>query len=342
MTVLRDSDRYRTDTSASTIRDTFGSQMLSAEGDAQRRYKVACAPPFTTRAVREHAEPWIRDRVGRLLDPLVPAGRGELRAGLAGPLALGAVAMVLGLPEEYHPAIRTWYDAFEAALANFARDPAIRARGREAAAEFRRVVAPVLERPGEGLLHQLARAQPAGLDPDEILRNALIILFGGIETTEAMILNALWALLTHPGALAAVRADPARLPGAIEESLRWEPAAQTCTRHTIRDTVLRGVTIPAGDTVQCMLGGANRDPAVFDQPDRFDPDRPNAARHLAFGSGRHFCLGAALARTEAWLAVAAVLERCPGVRLDPARGQRPVGSEFRKPPTLHLVWRTDA
>ena len=339
--VLRDPDRFTTDSAGSTIRDTFGRQMLSAEGDDQRRYKSACAPPFTARAVREEAGPGIARLVDRLVGSFVSDGRTELRSTLAAPLALATVAMVLGLPEQYHPAIRRWYDAFADALANFRWEESTRRRGQEAVSAFRDLVEPSLGT-AEGLLGRLARTQPRVLSDDEILRNSLIILFGGIETTEAMILNAIWALLRDQDSLAAVKSDRSLLPGAIEEALRWEPAVQTCTRHGTRETTLRGVTIAEGDIVQCMIGGANRDPAVFTDPDAFRIRRANAADHVSFGVGRHFCLGAAMARLEALLAIEALLDRCPDLLLDPAVEVAPFGSEFRKPPTLPVIWRPDA
>lgn len=339
--VLRDPVRFTTDAPASTIRDTFGAQMLSADGEDQRRYKSACAAPFNARAVREGAAGLVDRKVAELLDAVAPAGQAELRSALAGPLALYTVATVLGIPEGHHPAIRTWYDAFAESLANFAWDPDVRRRGHAAVAEFRDVVRPLLpelaREASHSLLGALAASRPPALSEEEVLGNALIILFGGIETTEAMILNAVWAILTHPDIHALVRAHPDRLADVIEEATRWESAVQSCTRHATEAVVLRGVPIPAGDTVQCLLGAANRDPAVFAEPDRFDPDRPNLSSHLAFGSGRHFCLGAALARVEALSAISALLARWPSMRLEDAGRDAPRGAEFRKPPRLHII-----
>lgn len=341
--VLRDPVRFTTDSPGSTIRDTFGSQMLSAEGEEQRRYKTASAGPFTTRAVRDQAGPIIERIVTRLLDAVAAQEGAELRTSLAAPLALETVAVVLGIPEQYHPAIRDWYDAFAASLANFTWDPAIRARGHAAVAAFRGALGPLLEAPSSapGLLGVLASADPRLLTDDEILRNALIILFGGIETTEATILNAAWALLTHRKALELVQGDPALLSPAIEEAMRWEPAVQTCTRHATGETTVGGVTIPGGDTIQCMIGGANRDPSLYEDPDRYDLTRANADQHVSFGTGRHFCLGAALARLEARVALGALLARFPGVTLAPG-APGPAGAEFRKPPSLPVVWRAHA
>ena len=339
--VLRDPAHFTTDAPGSTIRDTFGLQMLSADGDTQRRFKTACAAPFNTRAVRERTGPLVHAQVERLLARLPQDRPVDLRAALAGPLALGTVAVVLGIPEAHHADIRRWYDAFAASLANFTWDPEVRARGHQAVAEFVATVRPLLpalaQDAPDSLLGALAAASPPPLTTDEILANALIILFGGIETTEAMLANALWALLGAPERLALARSQPDRLPDLLEEATRWESAVQSCTRHTTEAVELRGVWIPAGDAIQCLLGAANRDPDVFPDPDRFDPDRLNLGAHLAFGSGRHFCLGAALARLEVEASIHTLLQRWPGLRLvDPAR-DAPHGSEFRKPPRLE-VW----
>ena len=159
-----------------------------------------------------------------------------------------------------------------------------------------------------------------------------MLLFGGIETTEGMIANALVHLLETPQALAAVRADPGRLPAAVEESLRLEPAAAVIDRYATRDTELGGAEIAAGELVRISITAANRDPATFADPDRFDLERENTGRHLAFAAGPHVCVGMHLARLEAHVALATLLERLPGLRLDPARPPAIRGLVFRKPP----------
>jgi cytochrome P450 len=154
-----------------------------------------------------------------------------------------------------------------------------------------------------------------------------------------MIATAIAHLLAHPGALAEVRADPALLPAAIEESLRLEPAAATVDRYATADTVLGGAAIAAGDLVTISIAGANRDPAVFADPDRFDLHRGDARRHITFAAGPHVCIGMHLARLEAHTALAAVLDRLPGLRPDPsAPAPRVRGLVFRKPDAVHVVW----
>jgi cytochrome P450 len=152
-----------------------------------------------------------------------------------------------------------------------------------------------------------------------------------------MIGNAILHLLSHPDQLALVQADESLLPNAVEESLRLEPAAAVVDRYATHDTRLGGAAIQRGDLVTVSLAGANRDPAVFTDPDVFDVRRSNARLNLTFAHGPHFCLGAHLARLEAQAAVRAVL-RLPGLRLDPEHPAAPRGLVFRKPPSLHLRW----
>ncbi len=340
--ILRDPERFSTDHPASPIKATFGSQMLSAEGETQRRFKSACSPPFNRRAVDVDAKPIVAARVRELLAALSPNEPVDLRASIAGPLALAVVADIIGIPEEMHGRVREWYDAFAASLATHDHSSIARTEGRNSSAAFRAAVAELIapiceEAQGSLISHLVSLAPPGRLSDDEVLSNTLIVLFGGIETTEAAMLNAMWALLTHDEARAAAVANDGALDAAIEESLRWEPAVQTCTRYATRDVTLRGVTIGEGEIVQCMIGAANRDPAHFADPDRFDITRTNAGDHVSFGFGRHYCLGAALARLEMRLAMRSLFERWPDVRLHPERDSSPRGHEFRKPPALWVT-----
>jgi cytochrome P450 len=145
-------------------------------------------------------------------------------------------------------------------------------------------------------------------------------------------------LLGHPEAHALVRGGRDLLPNAIEESLRLEPAAAVVDRYATRDVELGAAAVRAGDLVSVSIAGANRDPAVFADPDRFDVRRDNAKLNLAFAQGPHFCLGAHLARTEARIVISRLLDRLPGLRLDGERPSAPRGLVFRKPPSLHVRW----
>ena len=336
MEVLRDPERFRTDEPTSPIRDTFGAQMLSAEGEVQRRYKSACAPPFNARAVEESRE-LVETIVTHFAAALPRTGAVELRTAYAAPIAVATIGRVIGLPDSLDGALRGWYDTFADALMNYERDAGTRSRAHAATRAFRDAIAPQLAAPDESarsLLAVLARAHPRMLDDVEVGSNALIVLFGGIETTEGLIANALWAMLTHPEALARARADDDDLDRCIEESLRWEPAVQTCTRYVPEACTLGGMDIPGGAVVQCMLGAMNRDPAHFAEPDRYDPWRSETVQHSTFGFGRHFCLGAALAKLEARLAIRRLFDAYPAMALERERSLPPRGHEFRKPVAL--------
>ncbi len=346
--VLADWERFTTDSPASTIRDIFGSHMLTTDGEAQIRYKRRFIGPFR----RGKLERNLLGTVGSVLDEVMRdlnrhtrdpevSRSADLRARVARPLSWRSICRVLGLPEEDGVRLVGWYDRFAAALENFAGDPDVRAAGKEAAREFGDYVSPFLggeEAVPEGSMIAVLREGAEPLTEAEMVANLLIVLFGGIETTESMIGNALWAVLSHPAIARTVVADPAKIEAVIEESMRWDPAVQSCTRFTTEQVEIRGVHIPANETVQCMLGAANRDPDHFPDPDRFDPGRANAGDHLAFGAGRHFCLGASLARIEAEQALVRVLGGLPGVRLDPSRPTRPYGHEFRTPPAVWVLW----
>ena len=170
------------------------------------------------------------------------------------------------------------------------------------------------------------------------MSNAAVLLFGGIETTEGMICNAIWHLLRHPDQLALVRADPRLLDAAVEESLRLEPAAAMVDRFATGDVTLAGARIRDGDQVSVSLAAAGRDPAAWADPDRFDVRRRGSRPSLAFAHGPHFCPGAQLARLETVVAIRLLLDGMAGLRLDGSRPSGPRGLVFRKPPELHVRW----
>ena len=257
---------------------------------------------------------------------------------MAGPLAVAVMAEVLGLGRTEPAQILAWYDGIVAAVQAEAARPGgkVSAAGSaafaELAASLRQVIAAP---PASSLLADVT----GPLTEAEAISNAAVLLFGGIETTEGMITNAMLHLLSDPGTLELVRTDRGLIPAAIEESLRLEPAAAVVDRYATRDTRLGGARIQAGDQVTVSVAGANRDPGVFGDPDRFDVRRPNSAKHLAFAHGPHFCLGAHLARLEAQIAVETLLDRLPGLRLDPRHSPGPPrGLVFRKPPELYVCW----
>lgn len=345
-TIVMDSDRFTTAFEDSLIFDTFGAHMLTTEAAEHDRYRRAVQPRFIPGYVRQTYEAPIRERTSRLIDAFKECGEVELRSAFAARLPVQTILTVFGMPLEAEGAMRGWYDVFEQALANFTRDPLVRQQAHASVAEFHRylddAIHSVRGSAEQSLLGALVNAPAAQrLSDEEIRRNMSIIFFGGISTVEALILNSLWALFEHPAVLDFVRADSRLIPRIIEEALRWLSPAQSATRHVVCDTEYRGIELRAGEIVNCMLGAANRDPAVFVDPARYDIYRTNAQRHLAFATGTHTCLGFHLAKTEVRVALEQLLAQLPGLQLIRGRSSRPRGYEFRQPRAMYVSWGND-
>lgn len=326
----------------SLLDDTFGTMMLSADGELHQRLRNPFAGAFLPKAVRASSAALLEAQANTLIEHFIADGTTDLVKAFADPLALYAVTAALGVPIVDFAELRGWYNDFAAALSNFRHDPAVRARGQQAAHAFGRQLAIHLAHlrvaPDETLLSRLLHDPQTNLSERELISNLFVIIFGGLETTAALFANTIWALLTHPDQYAAVKRDPELIKAAVEETLRWECPVQTATRHVTQPVMIGGVPFAVGDTVQCLLGAANRDPAYFADPDRFDLHRPNAAHHLAFARGRHHCLGAALARLEGEIGLRTLFARLPALRLSPAHQATPYGHEFRAVPTLLVEW----
>jgi cytochrome P450 len=334
---MRDPDTFTVDDPRFSTGQVVGPSMLTLDGSEHGRHRDPFARPFRLEPVRERFGELVERETDVLLDALEPAGRGELRRGLAGPLAARIVAFALGLEGIETATILGWYDAIVEATTGLSAGKPVSARGRDAAAALRDALEPSIGGdPGASLV--AAAAAVGGLTHDEVASNAAVLMFGGIETTEGMIANALLHLLTRPDQLELVRAEPELLVGAVEESLRLEPAAATIDRYATSDVELAGAPIQQGDLVTISIAGANRDPAAFPDPDSFDVRRDNARQHVAFAGGPHVCIGMHLARLEAHTALRRVLERLPDLRLDPDQPSRPRGLVFRKPGSLHVLW----
>jgi cytochrome P450 len=339
--VMRDTDTFTVDDPRFSTRQVVGPSMLTLDGAEHERHRAPFAQPFRRAEVHERLGHVVEQEAERLVAAMAPAGGAELRAAFAGPLAVTAMAHVLGLGDADRGEVLGWYEAIVAAVTEVTSGRPVPDAGRDAFAELRTTVGRVLDDGGSGsLLATAATANGAGgLDRAEVVSNAAVLLFGGVDTTGGAIANAVLHLLSHPDQLALVRADPSRIAGAIEESLRLEPAAAVVDRYATRDIELAGARIAARDLVSVSIAAANRDPRTFEDPDRFAVARENAGRHIAFAGGPHVCVGMHLARLEAGVAIARLLERLPGLRLDPGRpAPAPAGLVFRKPPALHVVW----
>ena len=290
---------------------------------------------FTPRAIAA-LEPRIRDLTRELLDPAIARGGMDVAADFAVPLPLTVIAEMLGVPAGERAALKRWSEAI-LGLGDTVAGGEIAARAGTAFRAAKDEMQPHVARwlaerrrvPKEDLLTRLAEAEVDGerLTEEEILGFFQLLLLAGSETTTNLIASTVLCLATHPAQMARLRAEPDLLPSALEEVLRYRSPVQAVFRQTRRDVPVRGKTIPAGKLVLAMIGSANRDPRQFRDPGRFDIARdPNP--HVAFGHGIHFCIGAALARLEARVAISQLLERTASMAL--------VGGwEPRKAVTVH-------
>ncbi|OLZ68097.1 cytochrome [Streptomyces sp. IMTB 2501] len=289
--------------------------LLNMDPPDHTRIRRLVGRAFTPRRVRQLREP-IRRTADRLLDAFGPHGTTDLIAAYAAPLPITVICDLLGVPESRRLDFRIWTDTL------VAPDPARPGAAREAVAAmlgfFTDLLAAKRAEPADDLLSDLIAVHDEDgdrLSEDELMSLAFLILFGGYENTVQLIGNAVLTLLQHPDQLAALRKDPAHIPAAVDELVRYEgPALLAIRRFPVEDVTIAGVTVPAGETVLVSLSAANRDPARFADPDRLDLTR-DAAGHLALGHGIHYCLGAPLARAETEIALAALLERFPELSL---------------------------
>ena len=338
MQVMRDASTFTVDDPRFSTGQVVGPSMLTLDGDAHRRHRDPFAGPFRLAAVRERFTELVAQETERLIDAMEPAGAAELRRSLAGPLAVAVVARSLGLENADAGAVLGWYDRIVTAVTEITAGRPLSDDGRDAYAALSAAIAPALERePGDSLL-AAAASEAGGLERERVISNAAVMLFGGIETTEGMIANAVFHLLSPPRAGRASKGGP-RAPAERDRGVAAARARRR-GRRPLRDhrrRARRRADRPRW-LVRVSIAGANRDPAVFPDPDRFDVRRSNAGRHLTFAHGPHVCIGMHLARLEAHTAVEQLLRRLPALRLDPAGPAAPRGLVFRKPPELRVLW----
>ncbi|MFE2880742.1 cytochrome P450 [Streptomyces roseus] len=284
--------------------------MLASDPPAHTRHRRVATRLFTTGRVRE-----LRQYITRVVDDLMGAWRPgtevDLVADLAVPLPVTVVCELLGVPQSDRATLAGWsHDLFDAT-----DDGRVDAASHRIGDHVTRLVDTARATPGEGPLHSFLRdCDAGGLDADETVSLAALLLVAGHETTTHFIGNAVLALLRHPEAFQRLRRDPDLIPGALDELLRYDSPVSVATfRHSTEALRVGGVDIPAGFPVLIAPGAANRDPAAYPDPHRLDLDR-DAGGHLSFGHGIHRCPGAPLARAEAEIALRALVTRFPDVR----------------------------
>ena len=306
---------------------------IARMGRVLARWMVFSDPPrhpalrrLTLEAFTPKAVESLRGRIGALVDDLLDrmdaAGPArDLMEDFARPLPAAVIAHILGVPERDVGRFRRWSDDIAGVVGRARSDPGRLETGAAALAALDAYLEGIVaERRRAGasgaLVDKLiaARDADAALTEEELVANCALLLFAGHETTTHLIGNGVRLLLERPDRFAALRRDPALAAGAVEEILRCEGAAHAIARVATEDVALRGKTIARGDRVFLMLGAANRDPEVFDDPETFDIRR-KPGRHLAFGYGPHFCVGAPLARLEGEVALNRLAARFPDMAL---------------------------
>jgi cytochrome P450 len=332
--VMRDADTFTVDDPRFSTAQVVGPSMLSLDGSEHRRHREPFAGGLSHADVREHFAERVNGEAWRLASNLASAGKAEIRRDLAGPLAVAVVSAALDLVGVEVRTMLFWYENIVADVDRLSRGEPATGAGVEAVAQLGRHV----RLSSEGRSGLLAGARST-LTADEVISNAAVMMFGGIETSEGMTTSLFWHLLTNPEQLQLVRNDRSLGRQAVEESLRLEPAAARVDRYSTKDVDLAGAPIRKGDLVIVSLTAANRDPEAFSDPDRFDIRRPNARAHLAFAQGPHACIGIHLAKMETLAALGAVLDLWPAVRLDQI-SEGPTGLVFRKPHSLPVRWDT--
>jgi cytochrome P450 len=311
------------------IEPVHGRTILQLSGREHAVRRALVAPAFRGADLQERFLPVIERNSRELIDAFRHTGRADLVADYATRFPVNVIADMLGLDKADHDRFHGWYTSVIAFLGNLSGDQEVAAAGARTRTEFAEYMIPVIrerrENPGDDLLSTLCAAEVDGvrMSDEDIKAFCSLLLAAGGETTDKAIAGIFANLLAHPEQLAAVREDRSLIPRAFAETLRYTPPVHMIMRQTATDVTLSGGTIPAGATVTCLIGAANRDETRYRDPDRFDIMRDDlttttafsaAADHLAFALGRHFCVGALLAKAEVETGVGQLLDALPDLR----------------------------
>ncbi|MBK3643086.1 cytochrome P450 [Streptomyces sp. MBT33] len=328
---------FTTDNYNWQIEPVHGKTILQLSGREHAVRRALVAPAFRGSDLQEKFLPVIEHNSRALIDAFRHTGSADLVADYATRFPVNVIADMLGLDKADHPRFHRWYTSVIAFLGNLSGDPEVTAAGERTRVEFAEYMFPIIrerrEKPGDDLLSALCAAEVDGvkMSDEDIKAFCSLLLAAGGETTDKAIASIFANLLLHPDQLAAVREDRSLIARAFAETLRYTPPVHMIMRQSATEVELSGGTIPSGATVTCLIGAANRDENRYSDPDRFDIFREDltsatafsaAADHLAFALGRHFCVGALLAKAEVEIGVDQLLDAMPDLRL--ADGYDPV------------------
>jgi len=337
--VLRDGETYSSGQIIELIMgDVMGRHiMLGMDDPEHRRYRALVSTAFGPKAIARWEAQLIDPIASDLIDRFDGRGHAELVREFTFPYPTQVIAGMLGLPRADYQRFQRWSIAI---LSVFTKRAAAIAASEQVKEYLARILDDRRREPRDDLISDLAQAELDGerLSDEEIYSFLRLLLPAGVETTYRSTGNLLFSLLSRPDQLEAVRADRSLIPQAIEETVRYEAPLLNITRIATRDTVLGGVPIPAGSTLMTMLAAANRDESRWNDPDHYDIFR--AVRpSVAWGQGPHICLGMHLARVEMRVALNLLLDRLPGLRLDPDGDDPHIrGQVFRSPTSLPVLF----
>lgn len=340
---------FTTRSYAAQTEPLLGKTLIQLDGREHALQRGLLTPSFSATSIRERFSDLIGNTIDELTAAVASNGRADLVKDVVVHLPVRIMAGLLGLPAHDRDRFRTWYTALIQGALNLTGDAAVALAATAARDDLDAYLRPLIavrrENPGTDLISTLATTTVEGdrLTDEQIVRFAMLMVFAGGETTEKGLSTTLRNLLAHPEALAAVRQDRSLLSRAIAESFRYTAPTHMVPRQTREEIQVSGGLLPAGAEVMCFLGSANRDERRFADPDRFDLHRPESdpdraftgqAAHLAFGGGRHFCLGAVLSRFEIEVALGRILAAFPDLRLADAVPPLDEGLFLRGPATL--------
>jgi cytochrome P450 len=332
--VLKDSETYSSRSNAE-VGKIMGRTVIEMDAKEHTRHRALVQRVFVPKGL-DGLEPALHQMLDEILNHLDGRERADLVTEFTERFPVQVMAHMVGIPRGDYPQFQKW--AIE--IVGFARDYP---RGHAASAAVREYLLPIIaerrRHPTGDVISTLVAGtvDGQGLSDEDVVSFLRLLIPAGAETTFRLIGNMLFALLTERDRWERVRADRTLVPWVIEETLRWETSVLMVSRQTNREVEFRGVTIPADQVISVVVASANRDEEHYERPDEFDLDR-RADDHLAFGFGRHHCLGYHLARLEARLALNAMLDHFPNVRLDPAATPPTItGLAFRSPKSLPVL-----
>ena len=323
---------FTTDNYDWQLEPVHGRTILQMSGRTHSIRRALVAPAFRGNTLQEMFLPVIERNAGALIEGFAESGQADLVGDFATRFPVNVIVDMLGLNKEDHARFHRWYTSIIGFLSNLNQDPEVAADGMRTRDEFAEYMLPIIQdrrnNPGDDLLSTLCQAEVEGtrMSDEDIKAFCSLLLTAGGETTDKAVSSLFHNLLQHPGQLAAVREDRSLIPAAFAETLRYSPPVHMIMRQTSEEVTIGGGRVPAGATLTCLIGAANRDERRYADPDTFDIFREDlnttkdvafsaAADHLAFALGRHFCVGALLAKAEVETGTNLLLDAMPDVAL---------------------------